>query len=69
MTFSSLNGTVPVTDAWSGYLAHAQDHLRHNSRLALILLINAPVIVVLLNVLRQLVSNLSSLLLSRTEHY
>ena len=69
MTFDYLNAPVPVSDAWSGYLAHAQDHLRHNSRLALILLINAPVIAILLNVLRQVVSTLSSFLPSRTEHY
>jgi len=68
MVFASLNATVSVSDAWSGYLAHAQDHLRHNSRIALILLINAPVLAVLLNVLRQLVSTLSTYLPSRTEH-
>ncbi|KDR78832.1 hypothetical protein GALMADRAFT_244429 [Galerina marginata CBS 339.88] len=56
MSFASrLNGTFPVSDAWSGYLAHAQEHLQNNTRLILILLINTPIIAIVLNIIRQLV--------------
>ena len=54
---AQLNVTAPVSDEWSGYLAHAQDHLMHNSRLAMILLINAPIFAILFNILRQLVGS------------
>jgi len=53
MSFS--NGTVPLSDAWSGYLADAQSHLQNNSRLILAVLVNIPIIAILLNVIRQLV--------------
>ena len=52
---AQFNLTTPVSDSWSGYLSHAQDHLLHNSRLAIILLINVPVFAIIFNVLRQLV--------------
>jgi sterol 14-demethylase len=58
MSFAAhLNGTLPFSDAWSDYLAQAQAYFPvSNLRLALVLLINTPVIVILLNVLQQLVS-------------
>ena len=56
---SQLNGTFPTSfptsDEWSGYLAHAQAHLQNNSRLVILLLINTPVIIIILNILRQFV--------------
>ncbi|KAL0954309.1 hypothetical protein HGRIS_003308 [Hohenbuehelia grisea] len=50
------NSSSPLTDAWAGYLSQAQTHLFTNSRLALIALINAPVIVILLHACWQLVA-------------
>ncbi|KAF9525625.1 lanosterol 14-alpha-demethylase [Crepidotus variabilis] len=55
MSFAQFNGTLPATDAWSGYLAQAQDHIQNNQRLALLLLINSPIIAILLNAIRQLI--------------
>jgi hypothetical protein len=54
----SLNSTVILThDTWSGYLSEAQKLLPSSaSRLALLAFINIPLVAVLLNVLRQLVS-------------
>lgn len=50
------NGTIPLSDVWSGYLAHAQAQLGGlNPRLVLLLLVNVPVLAIVLNVLRQLV--------------
>ncbi|PPQ94479.1 hypothetical protein CVT25_001112 [Psilocybe cyanescens] len=56
MSFTSqLNGTFPSSDDWSGYLVQAQTAIQEHSRLITILLINAPIIVIILNVVRQLV--------------
>ncbi|KAF5327652.1 hypothetical protein D9619_004793 [Psilocybe cf. subviscida] len=60
MSFASqLNGTFPssfpTADELSGYLAHAQAGLLNNSRLAIILLLNTPLVVIVLNILRQLI--------------
>jgi hypothetical protein len=57
-----LNSTVILNyDNWSNYLSDAQTFLPNSpSRVALLALINVPIIVVFLNVLRQLVSSKSS---------
>lgn len=54
----SLNSTVMLTqEYWSGYLSEAQKFLPNSvSRVALLAFINIPLVAVLLNVLRQLVS-------------
>ena len=52
---SYFNGTLSASDAWSGYLTHAQTQFSEHSRLILILVINAPVVAIILNILRQLV--------------
>jgi hypothetical protein len=54
---AQLNGTLPLSaDAWSGFLAQAKQHVSAlDSRTFVLLLINAPVIAIVLNVLRQLV--------------
>ena len=54
-----LNSTVILNyDTWSNYLSDAQTFLPNSpSRVALLALINIPLIVVFLNVLRQLVSS------------
>ncbi|TFK27786.1 lanosterol 14-alpha-demethylase [Coprinopsis marcescibilis] len=53
---AQLNGTLPMSDAWAGYLAQAKEHVSSlDSRTIVLLLINAPVIAILLNVIRQLV--------------
>jgi hypothetical protein len=59
----SFNSTVIFAhDAWSGYLSEAQRFFPNSaSRVALLVFINIPLIVVLLNVLRQLVSSRASL--------
>lgn len=50
------NGTVPLSDAWSGYLANAQAQLvATNTRAILLLLVNIPILAVVVNVMRQLV--------------
>ncbi|KAJ8521896.1 hypothetical protein ONZ45_g1479 [Pleurotus djamor] len=53
-----VNGTAAASDAWSGYLAEAQASLlgMSSTRLALIALINAPVIVIFLNAVWQMVA-------------
>ena len=53
---SYLNATLPQSDVWSGYLAHAQSQLSEHSRLILILVINTPLIAIIINVLGQLVN-------------
>ena len=53
---SYYNGTLPSSDQWSGYLTNVQAQFSEHSRLILILLINAPVIAVILNILGQLVN-------------
>ncbi|TFK75170.1 cytochrome P450 [Pluteus cervinus] len=55
MSFTTLNGSIPTLDAWAGYVSHAQAHLPHSSRLLLLALLNTPLIVIILNVLRQLI--------------
>lgn len=56
MSFAAhLNGSIPISDAWAGYLAQAQEHLPSNSRLALIFFVNIPVIAILVNALWQVV--------------
>ena len=61
---SQFNGTFPTSfptsNEWSGYLTDAQAHFQNNSRLALLLLINTPIIVIILNILQQLVRGLHS---------
>lgn len=50
------NGTIPLSDAWSGYLAHAQAQLSPlNTKLVLLFFVNVPILAIVLNVLRQLV--------------
>ncbi|KAH8994997.1 cytochrome P450 [Lactarius akahatsu] len=56
MGFSFNSTVLPAHDAWSGYLADAHKFLPDSTlRLALLAFINIPVIVIVLNVLRQLV--------------
>lgn len=57
MSFAThLNGSMPLSDHWSGYLAHAQANLPPlNSRFALIAILNIPLLVIILNALAQLV--------------
>jgi sterol 14-demethylase len=50
---SYYNGSLPVSDYWSGYAAQAQ--LPSTPRLALLALLNIPVFAILLNVIWQLV--------------
>jgi sterol 14-demethylase len=50
-----INGSIPLSDSWSGYLNQAQSHILSNSRIPLLVLIIAPVIAILLNALWQLV--------------
>lgn len=53
---SIMNGTIPLSDAWSGYIAQAQTHLGTlNARVVLLFFINVPILAIVLNVLRQLV--------------
>ncbi|KAH9481299.1 Lanosterol 14-alpha demethylase [Psilocybe cubensis] len=52
---SQFNGTLPSSDEWSGYLAQAQTAIQEHSRLITLLLINSPLILIVLNVLRQLI--------------
>jgi sterol 14-demethylase len=68
MSFATyLNGTVPVSDAWSGYLVHAQEHLKQNSRLAIIaFLVNVPIFAIVLNVIQQVVIHPSTFISSRS---
>ncbi|KAF8071865.1 lanosterol 14-alpha-demethylase [Lyophyllum atratum] len=58
MSFAThLNGTLPFKDVWSAYLADAQTYFpQSNSRLALLLILNTPVIAILLNVLWQFIA-------------
>ena len=56
----AFNGTnvfgVPAQDTWTGFIAEAQKYLPQTySRLALLALINLPIIAIVLNVLRQTV--------------
>ncbi|KAH9031787.1 cytochrome P450 [Lactarius pseudohatsudake] len=56
MGFSFNSTVLPAHDAWSGYLADAHKFLPDSTlRLALLAFINIPIIVIVLNVLRQLV--------------
>ena len=56
MGFSFNSTVLPAHDAWSGYLAEAHKYLPDSTpRIALLALINIPIIVIVLNVLRQLV--------------
>jgi hypothetical protein len=52
-TMSFYNGSIPVSDYWSGYVAQAQ--LISTPRLALLVLFNIPVLAIFLNVIWQLV--------------
>jgi sterol 14-demethylase len=52
---SHYNGSLPVSDYWSGYVVQAQ--LPSTPRLALLVLLNIPIFAILLNVLWQLVRN------------
>jgi sterol 14-demethylase len=52
-----MNGTLPLPDAFSSYLAEAQAKITElNTRTLLLLLVNVPVLAIVLNVVRQLVS-------------
>ncbi|KAF5382080.1 hypothetical protein D9615_004422 [Tricholomella constricta] len=57
MSFAApLNGTLPFQDVWSAYLADAQAYIpQSNSRFALLLLVNVPVIAIVLNALWQVI--------------
>jgi len=57
---SYYNGSLPVSDYWSGYVAQAQ--LPSTPRLALLALLNIPIFAILLNVIWQLVCNTSIIL-------
>lgn len=54
-TFAMNVSTVLPVDGWAGYAAEAHKYLPPPSRLALLCLINVPLLAVVLNVLRQLV--------------
>lgn len=58
----AFNGTnilgVPPQDVWSGFVVEGQKYLPQTySRLALLALINVPIIAIFLNVIRQIVCN------------
>ncbi|RDB26125.1 Lanosterol 14-alpha demethylase [Hypsizygus marmoreus] len=57
MSFAAhLHSTFPFKDVWSTYLADAQTYFPvTNSRLALLLLVNIPIIAIILNVIWQLI--------------
>jgi hypothetical protein len=50
---SYYNGSLPVSDYWSGYVAQSQ--LPSTPRLALLALVNIPIFAIVLNVIWQLV--------------
>ncbi|EKM78073.1 hypothetical protein AGABI1DRAFT_114898 [Agaricus bisporus var. burnettii JB137-S8] len=51
----AANGTTPILDAWSGYVAYAQTQLTPwSSRMTILSIATIPVLVVVLNVLSQL---------------
>ncbi|KAE9399093.1 lanosterol 14-alpha-demethylase [Gymnopus androsaceus JB14] len=56
MTPFSMNSTIPITvpDAWSGYLAQAQE-ISLTPTVILLALVNVPLLAIVLNVLRQLI--------------
>ena len=56
MALNSTSFPVLSSDAWSGYVQQAQAHLPSQSRLLLLGLVNLPVVIVILNALRQVVS-------------
>jgi sterol 14-demethylase len=59
---SATNGTTPILDTWSGYVAYAQAQLTpQNTRLALLSMVTIPVLAVVLNVLSQVVCGFSSI--------
>ncbi|KAJ2926833.1 hypothetical protein H1R20_g10257, partial [Candolleomyces eurysporus] len=56
MATSQWNTSLPLSDAWSGYLAEAQAQITTlNTRAVLLLLVNIPVLAIAVNVLRQLI--------------
>ncbi|KAF5342001.1 hypothetical protein D9611_001447 [Ephemerocybe angulata] len=57
MSFAAtLNGSLPLSDAWSGYLADAQAQITGlNARAVILLLVNIPVLAIFLNVVGQLI--------------
>lgn len=58
----AANGTTPILDAWSGYVAYAQTQLTPwSSRMTILSIATIPVLVVVLNVLSQLVRRFLSL--------
>ena len=60
MATAQWNTSLPLSDAWSGYLAEAQAQITTlNTRAVLLLLVNIPVLAIAVNVLRQLVSGLT----------
>jgi sterol 14-demethylase len=64
----SVNATaVPLDDAWNGFLASAEAHLPQSPvRLALLALVNIPILAIVLNVLWQWVCTESTILLDGT---
>lgn len=54
-TFTMNVTTALPVDGWAGYAAEAQKFFPSSTRLALLCLINVPVLAVILNVLKQLV--------------
>lgn len=52
------NGTVPISDGWSGYLDQFQAHLPAGNRFTLLAVVNIPIIIILVNALWQVVSSL-----------
>ncbi|KAG5638479.1 hypothetical protein H0H81_012411 [Sphagnurus paluster] len=57
MSFTAhMNGTLPFQDLWSPYFTEVQAYLpQSKSRLALLLLVNAPIVVILINALLQVI--------------
>lgn len=51
------NSSLPLTEGWVDYLSEAQPYTL--SRVVLLALVSAPLLVVVLNIIRQLVSSVS----------
>ena len=65
----AFNATRPPAflgspEAWQGFVDEAQKYMPSSGRLALLALVNIPLLAVILNVLRQLVSSLLQLFVS-----
>ncbi|KAF8896469.1 cytochrome P450 [Infundibulicybe gibba] len=55
MSFAAYVNETISSDGWSGFLSQAQAHLPANSRMALLALLNIPLLAIVFNVVRQLV--------------